>query len=859
MKKWLVFGAGAFGREVYYYYGKENIACFVDNDLKRVGDTFFGKEIISFKQYLKLHKNYQTVIAVRNYQPIERQLLEQGITEYTIYLQQREKSQRINEKDTYGNYLYSPTYTTKLGGLYFIVDCWHHRVIYSPDLHQKIAKWEILDDTLQGPHSIASDGEVYIVDDTDHGEICVYRKKEEGFAKVQTVYGLGFRPHKCIYDKKRKCFYVLLSSSCEIAVLRNENGEVRIEDILKIETDSWYARSIKLIDDKLFAVCRNGCIYELELDSSLLKVINQYKLPEKYAGMNDIEKVGCSYYISVYTDLAGKYMPGLIRMRKLCDPDSIEDITERLGIKGVPYFFSHIDGRICITEIDSCSRIVTYLEEGEELKDAKILYSFPEIQNSSLSRRYHEENIYQAELAECQNIAAGMLSSGSRRKRELLKRSIPETALFYIGAERENLISWYPFREDESILEIVSAAGSVANILCERAEKVVSLVPDKRMEQMVYALCAGYGNLRVDVEHLTEMERYDYILFFNPQKEELERLLAESSRYLKENGKILTVANNRLGENYRKNSNSKMAFNQNAFTKKEIEGLCAKNGKSCIFYYPMPEWENCRMVCSEKDGEISGFKLLEKLYGTLQSNDMELKQIIENHAVSSISRSFFIEVVEQVKTEKEELAINIFSTNRKRKYAVNTKILTNEYVRKTAVFREGIPHIKGMAGNEKKLIQQGIPMLAGRIEKGSYVTKFQNDVTLDEKIYGLCKSGNRREVFRLLKLLKEYIKASSIYVTHHGKKVLRTGYPDMVCQNAFYCQGKLLFFDQEWKMDYIDPEYILYRAVKLLYANNSELEGFFPKEQMMTVIDKENIEEYERLEMDFRMMVRGLI
>ncbi len=859
MKKWLVFGAGAFGREIYYYYGKENIACFVDNDLKRVGDTFFGKEIISFKQYLKLHKNYQTVIAVRDYQPIERQLLEQGITEYTIYLQQREKFQRINEKNAYVNYLYSPTYMTKIGELYFIVDCWHHRVIYSPDFKRKIAKWEILDDTLQGPHSIASDGEVYIVDDTDHGEVCVYYKREEGFVKVQTIYGLGFRPHKCIYDKKRKCFYVLLSSSCEIAVLRNKNGEVRIEDILKIETDSWYARSIKLIDDKLFAVCRNGCIYELELDSSLLKIINQYKLPEKYAGINDVEKVGGSYYISVYTDLAGKYVSRLIKMRNLCDSNSIEDITEGLGIKGVPYFFSHIDGRLCITEIDSCSRIVVYLEEGEKLKDAKTLYSFPEIQNSSLSRRYNEENIYYAELAECQNIAIGILNGGSRRKGELLKRGIPETALFYIGRERENMISWYPFQEDESILEIVSAAGSVANILCERVARVVSLVPDKRMEQMVYALCAGYNNLRVDVEHLTEMERYDYILFFNPKKEELERLLEELSRYLKDNGKIITVVNNGLGESCWKNRDSKMLFRQNAFTKKEIEELCAKNGKSCIFYYPMPEWDNCRIVCSEKKGKVSGFMLLEKLYGSMHSYDMELKQVIENHAVSSIARSFFIEIVEQVKTKKEELAINISSTNRKKGCMVNTKILTNGYVKKNAVFREGVPHIKGIAENERNLARQGIPVLTGKLERESYVTKFQNVVTLDEKIYELCKIGNIKEVFRLLGLLEKYIQVSSVYVMHRGEKVLRTGYPNMVCQNAFYHQEKLIFFDQEWKMDYIAPEYILYRAVKLLYENNSELEGFFPKEQMMTVVDKESIEKYERLEQDFKFLVRGII
>lgn len=857
-KKWIVLGAGAFGREVYYYYGKDNIAYFVDNDLEKAGSLFFGKEIITFKQYFRIYKKYNTVIAVRDYQAIERQLLEKGITQYTIYLRQREKGVITDEEDDYRKYLYTPTYITKIDDLYFIVDCWHHRIIYSHDLEQQISDWNILDDKLSGPHSISSDGEIYVVDDTDHGEICIYKKEDEIFTKTQTIYGLGFRPHKCLYDEKKKWFYVLLSESCEIAILKNNYGKLEVEAILKVEIDTYYARSIQVIDNKLFIVCRNGYICELQLDLHSVRIIKQYKMPDQYAGLNDIIKVGNSYYLSVYTDLSGAYVSQILKINDLNDLKHMENVTEKLGIRGVPYYFSVIDGRYYISEIDTCSKISSFKADKDDLIDRRDFFSFCVVHNCSLKRRFGTESLYDLDMRKNTNIAIGLLKNISNRAAKLEKKLIPPVAEFYVSQERENLISWYPFESDSNVLEIISECGSISNILCEKCGTVTSVVANDSSAEMVHSLCQGYRNIDIYKNSIPDGRKFDYILAINLNGEDLNTLLDNSRKYLAEGGKVITVVNNKLSDSYWNSWEWKVPFREEYTVKREIELICKKWNKKCLFYYLLPDWTKCEMVCSDFTCMMSDSDVLEQVFFSKPIYNTALQQIIENNAIYSMAKSFMLEISD-IEDSDKIVAINISSTKRKKEYQLNTTILTNGYVEKSPVYKTGIPHIRQIKKNEIELISRGIPILQGKLQGGKYVVKFSTDNTLDNYIYNLYKKGNEKEAFELLDMLKQYIYHSSIHTEYKGKDVLETGYLDMVCQNVFFNKDKFLFFDQEWAANNVEPEFIVYRAVKLLYLNNAELESFFPMQRMMEKLvgSNEKTEEYEIKDIMFRRTVNG--
>ena len=92
----------------------------------------------------------------------------------TILVASLFKEKSISEIN-YSSRLFSPTYITKIDGLYFIIDCWHHRVIFTDDINNEIKDWEILDDKIFGPHSIASNKKLYLL---IHGNssLRVYRK-----------------------------------------------------------------------------------------------------------------------------------------------------------------------------------------------------------------------------------------------------------------------------------------------------------------------------------------------------------------------------------------------------------------------------------------------------------------------------------------------------------------------------------------------------------------------------------------------------------------------------------------------------------------------------------------------------------
>ena len=110
----------------------------------------------------------------------------------------------VPEQNHYAD-LSVPTCVTKVGDLYFIVDCYHDQVIYNDSLEDPVAQWSMLptgmpvtDGTvpqspesgdrwdsppvtsLRQPHTIASDGVVYLVDDTENNRVVIYERVETG-------------------------------------------------------------------------------------------------------------------------------------------------------------------------------------------------------------------------------------------------------------------------------------------------------------------------------------------------------------------------------------------------------------------------------------------------------------------------------------------------------------------------------------------------------------------------------------------------------------------------------------------------------------------------------------------------------
>lgn len=303
----------------------------------------------------------------------------------------RKMSSQLSTADlnSYRSRLYSPTYINRIEDNYYIVDCWHHRIIRNDNLLDDIVDWETLNVEINNPHTIVTDGSLLVVEDTGNDALKVLKPSGDGIQEVQTIYGIGSQPNKLVYDDKNERFYGISASSQQIFVLKNTGGLLELEKIVKLGfLKTAYVRSLALIDNELYFVSGPGKITVANHHDLSFDLIREYSVPFEYQGMNDIIKIGSYYYLTVYQNGAGEIMPSIIRVKDLNDIEgSYEDISESLNIKGIPYNFTVIEDRIFVTEIDSHSIIKSFRVVNDIICDVQVHYDFGRPNMDSLNRR----------------------------------------------------------------------------------------------------------------------------------------------------------------------------------------------------------------------------------------------------------------------------------------------------------------------------------------------------------------------------------------------------------------------------------------------------------------------------------------
>ena len=251
-----------------------------------------------------------------------------------------------------------PTYIKFYDGLYFIVDCYHDQVVFTDDYEKPIYDWKVMDKDLDRPHTIASDGEVYMVDDTENKKIVAYVKhiEDDGeiwFERIQEFVDMGERPHYVIYDETDGCFYAWSSMSGQMWVFKRskDDKKVFLDASYSIpDLNGVYVRSFFFEDDKAYfvsGVYGNGTIYETTRDT--FDVIREIPVAPEIGGMVQITKIQDYYYVTSSTSLYGE-----TNLRFVVRTDSLEhlmmgqfeDVTEKLvgsQFPGTPYNITSVN------------------------------------------------------------------------------------------------------------------------------------------------------------------------------------------------------------------------------------------------------------------------------------------------------------------------------------------------------------------------------------------------------------------------------------------------------------------------------------------------------------------------------------
>lgn len=247
-----------------------------------------------------------------------------------------------------------PTQITRIGDFYFIVDCYNDQVIYSPTLDAPLNEWYVMTGDINKGHTVASDGEVYLTDDTERHRILAFVYDGNRFVNTQIFENIGSRPHFIVYNEADKSFYVWSSMTGQMYVFERDPGTlaVHISRIMTLdELNGVYVRSFTIEGNSIYLVSGNSQVIEAGLTDFRIK--KRFAVPDELAGMIQIMPVPGGYYITVSTDVHGNQdFATIIYTEELSDLEkgAYTDIYSFFVGGGTPYYMGSIDGRYYLTE-----------------------------------------------------------------------------------------------------------------------------------------------------------------------------------------------------------------------------------------------------------------------------------------------------------------------------------------------------------------------------------------------------------------------------------------------------------------------------------------------------------------------------
>lgn len=468
---------------------------------------------------------------------------------------------------------------------------------------------------------------------------------------------------------------------------------------------------------------------------------------------------------------------------------------------------------------------------------------------------------------------------------EIISRNEPEdytqaiadcynwSTYYHLSHIRKNILNWYPFERDSSVLEIGCGLGAITNMLCDSCRKVTSVEMSLKRATGTLLRCREKSNLEIIVGNLNDIEfegKFDYITLIgvleyqgsytnssNPYIDFLKKV----KNLLKPNGKLLIAIENQYGLKYwcgAREDHTGIPFegmNQysfsgekvRTFSKQSLDRLVKESGLPyTYFYYPMPDYKLPTVIYSQdilpKDGNMFNMQYyyIPDTHTMIAQEQAIYEDLIENGVFEFFANSFLVECSETSDLGKVPFAS--LSCRRCPEYRVGTKFTREGIVKKFLLEPiKGQKHLEQMLKNEKELEESGLRILRGTADGIELRTKFIDSETVEDRLLVLYKQEKLEEIFYIYDEIKKEIEQSSVEASweenilytfelgiSHDKekfgKILKKGFIDMIPRNAFYVGTNIIWFDQEWLLENVPSKFILYRAVTLLYNSYPELD-----------------------------------
>ena len=282
-----------------------------------------------------------------------------------------------NAENMYPENFFIPTQVYNFGGEFYLADAYHHQILHTNNVSNAPSGWHPVGMGLNRPHAIASDGTIFLVIDTDNNRIVTYTKTEAGYQLVQSIEGVGIRPHYVVYDKPTGQFYVWSSMTGTMYIYKRAKGSLtlRLRSAKTIkDLNGYYTRSFTIDGGTIYFPCvGKSAIYAVNKKNFKVKAI--YPVASELSETVQLLHIQNYYYLVTSADSQREKEAKIVRSRTLAGfgNGQYENIRDMFGdLDGIPYYISQgEDGHFYTPVIEgSCNSYICRFDiENDVIKN----------------------------------------------------------------------------------------------------------------------------------------------------------------------------------------------------------------------------------------------------------------------------------------------------------------------------------------------------------------------------------------------------------------------------------------------------------------------------------------------------------
>lgn len=259
---------------------------------------------------------------------------------------------------------------------------------------------------------------------------------------------------------------------------------------------------------------------------------------------------------------------------------------------------------------------------------------------------------------------------------ELLHNTNNWAILYHLTPIRKNLLDWYDFNKNATLLEIGGGCGAFSGMFAQKLKQVTVVELSKKRAEIIYNRHKNYENLEIIAGNLNDIsfeEKFDYVTLigvleyagkFTDGNTPFKTFLENAKSYLNPNGKLLIAIENKFGMKYwagAREDHTGRLFDSienypndegiKTFGKQELIELLESVGfENTKFYYPMPDYKLPKIIFS--DEYLPRIDDLFDIYSPNFDQDRYVlfnereayKNVIKNNQFPFFANSFFVEV-----------------------------------------------------------------------------------------------------------------------------------------------------------------------------------------------------------------------